>query len=275
MARNSSKSKSRPIAGPKKAAPQSSARHSKNNKKSPPEKPGAESSGIRTIASLSKGLNEKQEKEVKRLLKEIPEAYKGYVGRRSELGKALCELQQVLATAGKNGRFKQCLDHLRIPKSTAYELIGRYESTKDIEPLFLQAADELGIDLGAPKVYSQFAELRFARQGLNLEKARKIIEPLTKKAKRDVTASFGPGITDEEKGAFKVFDAIRRSMGDFTDLQKKKALTEALNYYAHYFLGYKEPTSIALVPTKAENDWVLLPSKGKAAAKEVTCTKKL
>jgi hypothetical protein len=266
------------IAGPEKTTTAASPVGLTGNKgKSSRKKKTAKSSGIQKIASLSDGLDKEQKVELDRLLKEIPEALKDYSIHRRKFGKSLYELQAVFAKAGKNGRFQTCLRRLHIPKSTAYDLIGRHKRIVDLDlpAVILQAADEVNIDLGAPELYSRVEDLRFSREGLDLAKAKEIIGPLAKKAKREVTALFGPGITEEEKKAFKVFDAIRRSMGDFTGIQKKKALSEALNYYAHYDLGYKEQTSIELVPTKAEDDWVLLPSQGKATAKEVTCTKKL
>ncbi len=219
---------------------------------------------------LSDGLNEEQKVVLARLLKEIPEVCEDYSRRRSEFGKLLYELQQVFSTAGKNGRFQKCLNHLHIPKSTAYDLIGRYQRIKDLPDVIVQAADQVNIDLGAPKVYSRFEELRFSRKDLDLAEAKRIIEPLTKKAKREVTSKFGPGITDEEKKVFPIYDALQRSMGDLTNKEKKELLTEALNLFAHYDLQCQEPFSISVVPTKAEDDWVLLPSKGKTM-KEVTC----
>ena len=257
------------IAEPAKVTAESPGARSRNKKKSEPKKKTAKSSGI---ASLTDGLAEEQKAAVDRLLKEIPEAFKDYSTRRRKLGEHLSELQEVFAKAGKNGRLQKCLNHLHIPKSTAYDLIGRHKRIIDLDlpDVILQAAEAVGIDLGAPELYSRVEDLRFSREGLDLAKAKEIIEPLTKKAKRAVTQKFGPGITEEEKKVFKVFDALRRSMADFAGKEKEKVLAKALDLYAHYYLQHKEPMSLEMIPTRAEDDWVLLPSQGKAA-KEVTC----
>jgi hypothetical protein len=250
---------------PGKATPPISADRPKKQKQSRVKKSAAE--------SLNNGLNEEQKLTVDRLLKEIPEAFKGCATRRRKLGECLSELQEVFAKAGKNGRFHTCLRQLHIQKSTAYDLIGRYKRINNISPPILEAADELGIDLGAPKMYSRFEELH-PPEGLDLAKAKELLAQLTKKPKPVVTPKFGPGITQEENQMFKVLDALRRSMGDFTHKEKKELLPEVLNLYAHYYLQNKEQMSIKVVPTKAEDDWVLLPSKGKST-EEATCTKKL
>jgi hypothetical protein len=231
--------------------------------------PKPKSSGNRTISALTKGLTEDEKAVVDRLLKEIPDSLKDYANRSSELGKSLYELQQVFATAGRKGRFSRSLAELKVPKSTAYDLIACYTTIKDLPAVILQAAEEAGIDLGSPKLRSRVEDLSISRADLDLASARTIIEPLTKKTKREVRPRFGPGITDDEKIVYVVYDALRRSTGDLSDHKKKEAVAKALNWYAHYVLKYEQPAKMELTPTKAADDWVLNPSKGKTAELEV------
>jgi hypothetical protein len=186
-----------------------------------------------------------------------------------KVGQLLRQLQQVFASAGRKGRFDQCLCLLHIPRSTAYDLIERYEILEALPPAILQAADEVGLDLGAPKLRPQVQALSSSRADLDPTTARTMIEPLTKKAKREKRAKFGPGITDDEKAVYSLFDALRRSTGDLSAVKKKDLLTKALDLYAYYVLNYDKPATITLMPTKAENDWVLNPAAGKSHRPEV------
>ena len=245
----------------------SSAKPGKKARRGRTNKP--KSSRIRKISHLTKGLTEEEKSVVDRLLKRILDALKGYSNRSRVLCKLLYELQQVFATPGRNGRFNRILEEFKIPKSTAYDLIARYTTIMDLPAVILEAADEAGIDLGAPKLRSRIEDLTFSREDLDLAKARTIIEPLTRRAKRELRAKFGPGITDDEKIVYAIYDALRRSTGNLTDIKKKECVAKALNFYAHYILKYEQPATIELTPTQAEDDWVLNPARGKNSKIEV------
>ena len=76
------------------------------------------------IAPLLEGLSDSQKNAVTRLLERIPVVARGYPDRRFELGECLYELHEVLAVSGHKGRFQRCLEHLRIPKGAANNLIA-------------------------------------------------------------------------------------------------------------------------------------------------------
>lgn len=227
-----------------------------------------ESSGNRTIQSLTTDLPEEQKSTILALLEQIPEVYKFYWLRHQELGELLFKLQQQFANAGAKGRFNRCLRYLHIPKSTAYDLIKRYGAVKDLPDLIRQAAEEAVIDLGAAKCRSRLGELRFKRQGLTLQEAKDAIDSW-KKPKREARAKFGTGITKKEQKQFKVFDALRKAMSNLPAIEKKEYLQKGLNFWAHYCGEYTGPTTITLTPTKAEDDWVLHPEGGKSSRQEV------
>jgi hypothetical protein len=133
--------------------------HNSNKELAGKKSAGAKSSTIWSLDLLAKGLTPDRKSKVERLLHEIPEEWMTYTKRRREVGLLLRELQQVFASAGRKGRFEQCLGHLHIPKSTAYDLLAGYETLKALPPAILDAADEAGIDLGSPKLRPQVQAL--------------------------------------------------------------------------------------------------------------------
>jgi hypothetical protein len=230
---------------------------------------GCQASGIRTTSSLTEGMTTAQKAEVEALMRAIPEQWSSYKTRRTDLGCALRKLQAAFASAGKNGRFTRCLTELQIPRATAYGLIERYESVQHLPETLLQSANEAGLDLAAPRTYARLDNIRFSRADLTKEKAQKIINNLLKKTERHKNPEFGPGITEQEKKAYRLFNAMRKATGDLDAKEKKVVLQAALNLYAKYENVCTEPEQFTITPTAAEDDWVLQPARGKTAQQAV------
>jgi hypothetical protein len=91
---------------------------SRQQKRSPSQKPESPDSGLSAILKKLPSQLKKQEKQVPRL-------YTNYKESRLELGKILSQVQEKLAGSRQ---FKKYLDLRKIPKATAYDLIDAYKS---------------------------------------------------------------------------------------------------------------------------------------------------
>lgn len=108
-------------------------------------------------------------------------------------------------------------------------------------------------------------EMRFVPAG----KAEEMIAELEKTPTKVKVPEFGEGITEEDKKVYRAFQAMKKGIDSLDANEKKGVLCKALNLVGHYEKLFANSETLTITPTKADNDWVLLPALGKISKLEV------
>jgi hypothetical protein len=236
---------------------------------------GAESSKVGTIEHLTKHLSADEAEKVRLLMADLDRCWKFHSkglaavadaidqlgSNRRELGRLLVAVRAALVQPGRNGRFSRFLRHRKIPKETAYSIMGDYERSAALPAPILEAAKRVGID-PATKRYLPFLEDLASIEGLTADKAVKAITEQKSKPKK--TSQY----SDDELRMLQIFSAMEKALKDKGRAEKRKLLSSVLNAVAHFVLQEKEPYPIHVVPSDVD-DWLLLPSRGKAQLAEL------
>lgn len=129
---------------------------------------------------LLEGLTEAQLKREKSLRKNVIEELKTYRGSRLELGKLLVELHDEIIGEKK---FKEYLDVLGIPRSSAYRWMDAYRQISKLPQAVVVAAGGRKMDLGLGKYQAAVEEVPLPENPTSVE-ASKWLDAVEAKSKQ-------------------------------------------------------------------------------------------
>lgn len=227
---------------------------------------------------LLEGLTEAQLSEEKSLRKKVIEEFKNYHKSRIELGRLLVDLHDGII-GEKN--FKEYLDALGIPRSSAYRWMDAYRQISPLPDGVVAAAQRRKIDLGLGKYQSAVKELPLPENPTSAE-TREWLDAVEAKCKLKNTCSSQSSkpanLSAEERSqaTSKAYLKHCREMvaltaelwGEVPAAERDVKVAQGLMGPVAAELGIPEPFTVVPDPDPAGSNWLILQLEAMAAEQE-------